>query len=321
MLPLLDFQFNARSGGVVAERIHVDVDYDTQREFDGSNNISINYEGKGNELLQRLEIGNVTFQPPVSRYITAGIPSGNYGIQAITKLGPARVRTILAQQKGNIVNDRVFTVGDQTLQAVDRRIEDHQFEPRRFFFTVSPKLFGSAYPNIDILDSRRMTALSLSLPDTLRPTKIFLYRLLIGGQPPTPSGPQFRIIGDPRSRRGQVYERLREGVDYYVDPSQLWIALVRPLSLNNERLVVAYRVNIGGRDTIHVTTGGHAGPRVQRKDGPVCEPVVGSASHPGRSRVRPRDQKHLSYRRTRRSAAERRREDRQRNRRRSGKGE
>lgn len=254
--PLLDFQFNARSGGVVAERVHVDVDYDTQREFDASNNISINYEGRGKEFVQRLEIGNVTFQPPVSRFITAGIPSGNYGVQAITQVGPARVKTIFAQQKGNIVSDRVFTVGDQTLQAVDRLIEDHQFEPRRFFFTVPPKLFGAAYPNIDILDSRRMAALAASLPDTLRPTKIFLYRLLIGGQPPNPSGPQFRIIGDPRSRRGQVYERLREGVDYYVDPSQLWIALVRPLSLNNERLVVAYRVNIAGRDTVNVTTGG-----------------------------------------------------------------
>jgi len=254
--PLIDFQFNTRSGGVIADRVHVDVDYDTQREFDGSNNISINYEGKGNEFLQRLEIGNVTFQPPVSRFITAGIPSGNYGIQAITQIGPARVRAILAQQKGNIVSDRVFTVGPQTLQAVDRRIEDHQFEPRRFFFTVSPKLFGSAYPNIDILDSRRMATLAASLPDTLRPRKIFLYRLLIGGQPPSPSGPQFRILGDPLSRRGQVYERLREGVDYYVDPSQLWVALLRPLSLNSERLVVAYRVRINGRDTVHVTTGG-----------------------------------------------------------------
>ena len=210
----------------------------------------INYEGKGNELIQRLEVGNVTFQPPSSRFITAGIPSGNYGIQAIAKLGSMRLKTILAQQKGNIVRDRVFTVGDRTLQAIDRKIEDHQFEPRRFFFTVDPRLFGAAYPNIDILDTRRMESLAASLPDTLRPTKIFLYRLLIGGQPPNPNGPQFRLLGDPRSRRGQVYEYLREGVDYYADPSQLWIALVRPLSLNNERLVVAYRVRINGRDTI-----------------------------------------------------------------------
>ena len=254
--PLVDFQFAAKSGGIVAERVHVNLDYDTQREFDASNNISIYYEGKGSEFIQRLEVGNVTFQPPPSRYITAGIASGNYGIQAVTKLGSMRLRTILAQQKGNIVRDRVFTVGDRTLQAIDRKIEDYQFEPRRFFFTVNPRLFGAAYPNIDILDTRKMAALSASLPDTLRPTRIFLYRLLIGGQPPNPNGPQFRLLGDPRSRRGQVYEYLREGVDYYADPSLLWIALVRPLALNNERLVVAYRVRINGRDTVYTSTGG-----------------------------------------------------------------
>ncbi|HEX2723465.1 MAG TPA: hypothetical protein VHM24_11130, partial [Gemmatimonadaceae bacterium] len=157
-LPLIDFQFNARSGGVIAERIHVDVDYDTQREFDGSNNISVNYEGRGNDLVQRIELGNVTFQPPLSRFITAGIPSGNYGLQAIAKIGSARLRGIIAQKKGNIVSDRVFTVGDRTLSAIDRRIDDHQFEPRRFFFTVPPRLLAS-YPNIDILDSRRMEQL------------------------------------------------------------------------------------------------------------------------------------------------------------------
>jgi len=254
--PLVDFQFAAKSGGIVAERVHVNLDYDTQREFDASNNISIYYEGKGSEFVQRLEVGNVTFQPPASRYITAGIPSGNYGIQAVTKLGSMRLKTILAQQKGNIVRDRIFTVGDRTLQAIDRKIEDYQFEPRRFFFTVDPRLFGAAYPNVDILDTRRMASLSALLPDTLRPTKIFLYRLLIGGQPPNPSGPQFRLLGNPRSRRGQVYEYLREGVDYYADPSLLWIALVRPLALNNERLVVAYRVRINGRDTIYTSTGG-----------------------------------------------------------------
>jgi len=90
--PLVDFQFAAKSGGIVAERVHVNLDYDTQREFDASNNISIYYEGKRNEFVQRLEVGNVTFQPPSSRYITAGIPSGNYGIQAITKIGAMRVR-------------------------------------------------------------------------------------------------------------------------------------------------------------------------------------------------------------------------------------
>lgn len=253
--PLFDFQASLKSGGVVANRIHVNVDYDSQREFDASNNISIYYQGRGKDLLERLEIGNVTFQPPRSRFITAGIPSNNTGLQAITRLGPMRLKAITAQQKGNIVGDRVFTVGDRTLQEVDRSIEDYQFEPRRFFFTVDPRLIRR-YPNIDIIDSRAMANAAAALPDTLRPTRLFVYRILLGAQPATPSGPQFRLLGDPRSRRGQVYEYLREGIDYYADPSLLWIALVRPLSIDRERLVVAYRVRVNGRDTTHVTTGG-----------------------------------------------------------------
>jgi len=253
--PLFDFQASLRSGGVVASRIHVNVDYDSQREFDASNNISIYYQGRERDLLERFEIGNVTFQPPQSRFITAGIPSNNTGLQAITRLGPMRVKAIMAQQKGNIVGDRVFTVGDRTLQEVDRSIEDYQFEPRRFFFTIDPRHIAG-YPNVDILDSRALATAAAALPDTLRPTRLFVYRLLIGAQPATPSGPQFRLLGDPRSRRGQVYEYLREGIDYYADPSLLWITLVRPLSMDRERLVVAYRVRVGGRDTTHVTTGG-----------------------------------------------------------------
>ena len=265
---LTDFQFNARSGGVVADRIHVDVDYDTQREFDGSNNISVNYEGKGNELLQRLELGNVTFQPPVSRFITAGIPSGNYGLQAITQdragasprhrraaEGQHRQRSRLHRRRSHAV--RPSTAASKTTSS--SRAGSSSPSRRR--------LFGSAYPNIDILDSRRMEQLAMSLPDTLRPTRVFLYRLLIGGQPPNPSGPQFRILGDPRSRRGPVYERLREGIDYYVDPSQLWIALVRPLSLNNERLVVAYRVSVErpGHDPRHDRRNSRSRVQVRRR--------------------------------------------------------
>ena len=254
--PAFDFQFNLLTKGTVADRVHVDVDYDTQREFDASNNISIRYEGKGREFLQRLEVGNVSFAPPTSRFITSGIPSGNYGVQAMGQAGSMRFAAIAAQQKGNVVQDVEFLVGDRTVQQQTRDIEDYQIEPRRFFFTVDPLRFGTAYPNIDILDRRQLSALAAALPDSVRPSKVFVYRLLLGGQPRNPNGPQFRIIGDPTSQRGQVYELLRERIDYYIDPSLLWFALVTPLSQNNERLVVAYNVRIDGRDTTVTSTGG-----------------------------------------------------------------
>jgi hypothetical protein len=254
--PAFDFQFNLLTKGTVADRVHVDVDYDTQREFDASNNISIRYEGKGSEFLQRLEVGNVSFAPPTSRFITSGIPSGNYGVQAMGQLGAMRFAAIAAQQKGNVVQDLEFVVGDRTVQRQARDIEDYQIEPRRFFFTVDPLRFGAAYPNVDILDRRQLSALAAALPDSVRPSKVFVYRLLLGGQPRNPNGPQFRIIGDPSSQRGQVYELLRERIDYYIDPSLLWFALVTPLNQGNERLVVAYTVRVNGRDTTIATTGG-----------------------------------------------------------------
>ncbi|HEX6059356.1 MAG TPA: cell surface protein SprA [Gemmatimonadaceae bacterium] len=253
--PQFDFQFGVRTGGVVADRVHLDVDYDSEREFDASNNISIWYEGRQHEILHRLEVGNVSFQLPPSRFITSGIPSGNYGVQAIGQLGPMRFRAIAAQQKGNVVRDRVFTIGDRTLQTVERELEDHQFEPRRFFWTVDPgDAFPDEYPNIDILDAGQMASLAASLPDTARPRQVYVYRLLFGGQPADPNGPRFVLNDVENSSRGQVYTLLQEGVDYYIDPSQLWIALVRPLGLSNERLVVAFTTH--GPNVVYPGVGG-----------------------------------------------------------------
>ncbi|HEX2781414.1 MAG TPA: hypothetical protein VHM30_18065, partial [Gemmatimonadaceae bacterium] len=254
--PSFNFQFNVLSGGVVADRVHVDVDYDSQREFDASNNLSIYYQGKQNEVIQRLEVGNVTFAPPPSRFITAGIPSGNYGVQALGQLGPMRFRAIAAQQKGQLVHDARFTVGDRTERRETRDIDDYQIEPRRFFFTVDPAILAG-YPRIDILDRTQLRRLRDSLPPNLRPTHVYVYRLQIGSQPANPNGPRFIVRGLTTANSGeQPYELLREGVDYYMDPSQLWFALVRQPSLERDRIVVAYTVTVNGVETTDPLTGG-----------------------------------------------------------------
>ncbi|HEY7877059.1 MAG TPA: hypothetical protein VIC55_02470, partial [Gemmatimonadaceae bacterium] len=255
LTPDFNFQFQIKSGGTVADRFHVDVDYDSQREFDASNNVSLYYQGNPGDKIQRVEVGNVSFVAPPSRFITSAVPSGNYGVQAIGQFGPMRLRAIAAQQKGNVVQSRTFTIGDRAaLQASDRDIDDYQIEARRFFFVVDPALLRG-YPNIDLLNGAEMSSLARSLPDTLRPTQVFVYRLQFGTQPQDPNGPRFRVGAD-SVNAAQPYDVLREGVDYYLDPSHLWLALVRPLNQNNERLVVAYRVRINGRDTTWTTTGG-----------------------------------------------------------------
>ena len=254
LLPSFDFNFNVRTGGVVADRIFVNVDFDSQREFDASNNISVRYQGKTDELLQQFEIGNVTFQPPASRYLTSGIPSGNYGVQATGQIGPMRFTSIVAQQQGNVSKDNVFTVGERSQQQVDRVIEDIQIEPRRFFFTIDPRQL-TGYPNVDLLNRQQMQQLAAGLPDSIRPSRLYVYRQLVIATNQNPRGPQLSVRGA-RNPSRQIYEVLRENVDYYVDPSQLWIALIRPLNLNTERLAIAYEVTVNGRPGRNPNTGG-----------------------------------------------------------------
>jgi hypothetical protein len=253
----LDGQFKMRAQGPFADVLHVDVDFDSQREFEASNTLSLRYAARRpNAGLGALELGNVSFAPPPSRFITAGIPSNNVGVQAAGQLGGMRWRAIAAQQKGNVVRDRVFTVGDRASQLMERTVEDWQVEPRRFFWTIDPRLLRG-YPNVDILDRAGVQRLASLLPDTLRPAKLVVYRQIIGAANQNPRGPKLRVRGahNPNSSP-QIYEVLREGIDYYVDPSLLWIVLYNTLGLSNERLAVAYEVNVGGRRTRYVNTGG-----------------------------------------------------------------
>ena len=73
-----DIQFGVRLQGTIAERLTLDVDFDQAREFSAANRINIVYEGQEDEVLQRIEIGDVTFDLPSSRFLSGGIPAGNF---------------------------------------------------------------------------------------------------------------------------------------------------------------------------------------------------------------------------------------------------
>jgi cell surface protein SprA len=278
--PQPEAQFSLKSLGTLG-RGHVDIDYDSQREFDASNTFSLSYQGQAGDRLQRVDAGIFSFAAPPSRFMTSTAPAGNYGVLVTHQFGDLRVQSVFGRETGNVVLNRRYTMGARAEQQGERTIEDYQIERLHFFFTVDPSLFGAAFPNIDILNRSQLTALSRALPDTLRPSRVLLYRLQFGTQPQNPNGPQFRIAGDP-GRGRQTYDLLREGVDYVMDQSQLWFALVRPLNETNERLLIAYYVRLHGRDTVWTTTGGTPDLAVTKAHDQVAnlvmDPSVGPSS-------------------------------------------
>ncbi len=231
--PSFDEQFRVLAGGIVSDRFHVNVDFDNQREFSVNNNINVWYQGLEDEILRRVEVGNVTFRPPATRFITAAIPSNSFGVMADAQVGPLEFTGIFAQQKGSAVRNRTFRVGDATTQPVSFELRDLDFEAGRFFYVVNPLALPS-YPEVDILNINRD-----NVPETIRPTAVRIYRLRAqGGRQESNSNiggvDAVAIREDSPQRVGPfAWEQLVEGRDYYLDPSGVWFALATRLGTDD----------------------------------------------------------------------------------------
>lgn len=243
--PRLDNQLNVRSSGTLGRRVHVAVDYDTERDFSGNNNVQVYYEGLEDEIIRRIEVGTVTFQPPPSRFITAAIPANNFGVNAKFEVGPFQFQTLAATQKGSQVANRVYTIGQTTSQPQDRQARDLDFETGRFFWVVDPTTALPGFPAIDILNLAGAV-----IAPTAQPAQVRVYRYR---PPQSGSGADPNLGGitalartiDPAQSFGPVrWQLLIQGTDYYLDPSGLWFALSTKLD-QNDYLAVSYTTAAG----------------------------------------------------------------------------
>lgn len=94
-----DFKQNLRLGvaGTIGDKMRVDVNWDTERDFDYQNQLKLQYTGYEDEILQRVEAGNVFLQTP-STLIRGG--QSLFGIKSEFKVGGVRLTTVASQQEG-----------------------------------------------------------------------------------------------------------------------------------------------------------------------------------------------------------------------------
>ena len=254
LLPRLvpELQFGVQMGGTISDRIVVNVDYDQTREFSATNNINVFYRGVEDEILQRVEVGDVTFGLPESRFLTEGIPAGNFGLRATGQLGPVDFETVFAQQKGDLSSREFRLAGAGTDRAFVQEdtlvVDNADYVRGQFFFLADPRnLFD--YPHIDILAADPSTVPSSAIPGA---EPIQLYRF--ESDPVTRQQVEGYIqadasatLGDHTVTESGWFRYLQPGVDFFVHPSGLWIALRSPLR-RDEMLAVTYITAAG--DTI-----------------------------------------------------------------------
>ncbi|MEO5800509.1 MAG: hypothetical protein ABIS00_13810 [Gemmatimonadales bacterium] len=246
--PHIENQLQFTASGLISQRLHVDIDLDNQRDFNNANNIKVSYQGLEDEVLKRVDIGTVHFAPPYSRFLTAGIPTNNFGVNAVVEVGPVEVQALAATQKGSQVGTRTYTIGAETTQPQDREVADLNFEGRRFFWAVNPRLLPG-YPAVDALSLQGLT-----LTPAVRPTqvRIYKYRSVTTGGVTNPNIDGITALG--LNQEGTTIEKigplrwqlLQQGRDYWLDPSGLWFVLTAKLD-PNDFLALSYTTADGGR--------------------------------------------------------------------------
>lgn len=141
-----DIQLNVT--GKIGEKLKLNVKYNTEATFDFENNVKIEYTGDEDEIIQKLEIGNVAL--PLEGSLITGSQS-LFGFKTALKFGKLTVTSVFTQQKGQSKVIEV-TGGAQTREF---EITADDYDANRHFFLSHyfRDRYNASLQNLPILNS------------------------------------------------------------------------------------------------------------------------------------------------------------------------
>ncbi len=113
--------------GTIGDKLTIATDWDTERQFDFENRLSIIYRGYEDEIIKSIEMGNVSMETGNS-LVSGG--KSLFGIKAISELGPLRVTSVVSQQRGKNSTKKI-SGGSQEVQI---NLNPADYEDGRHFF-------------------------------------------------------------------------------------------------------------------------------------------------------------------------------------------
>lgn len=124
-----DFQqkIQMNVNGSIGDKVKLGFNYNTEATFDFENKTKLEYSGKEDEILKKVEAGNVTL--PLSGTLITGSQS-LFGLKTEMQFGKLTVTTVLSQQKGQTT--QIQTKGGAQTNTFS--ISADQYEANRHFF-------------------------------------------------------------------------------------------------------------------------------------------------------------------------------------------
>ncbi len=96
--------------GSIGDRMKVNINYDTEATFDFENQIKLDYSGKEDDIIKKIEMGNVSL--PLNSSLIQGSQS-LFGVKTELQFGKLKMTSIFTQQRGK-TTETELTGGAQT---------------------------------------------------------------------------------------------------------------------------------------------------------------------------------------------------------------
>ena len=114
--------------GNIGEKLRTSINYNTEATFDFENKMKLDYTGKEDEIIKKLEAGNVSL--PLTGSLIQGSQS-LFGLKTQLQFGRMKVTTVFSQQKSETKTINVAPGGAQTQ---DFDIKGDNYEANKHFF-------------------------------------------------------------------------------------------------------------------------------------------------------------------------------------------
>ncbi|MGC9365038.1 MAG: cell surface protein SprA [Fidelibacterota bacterium] len=228
--------------GKIGDRISILVDQDSERDFDFENNLKIIYTGEEDDIVQKVEAGNISLSLPGTQFVTfSGTNNGLFGFKALMKLGAIDITTIASVEKGKKEKLSV----DGGAQKTSLAIKDYEYVKRQYFF-LDDKFRDSFYDGF--LESGGVFKLSGRTVVDLE-----VYKSITGEIAGSISGKAFVDPNFPDQDTSytekRVFQRLVVDEDYSANLDLGFIRLRTPAQ-ESEIIAVVYRVLDPGKNPI-----------------------------------------------------------------------
>ncbi len=149
----ISFDFNQRISmslmGKVGTRLNVNVNYDTQSTFAFQNLIKLEYTPTEDDIIQKIEVGNVSM--PLNSSLIKGAQS-LFGVKTKLQFGKTSITGVFSEQKSQtktVVAEGGGTVQDFDMYALDYDNDRHFFLSQYFRYK-----YDAALKNYPFIDSR-----------------------------------------------------------------------------------------------------------------------------------------------------------------------